>query len=174
MLAVALLTVPVMGAPATKIPGVTMAAMVTQVPNEGFPHVVSHGTIMHSKGTSSGTVKLIIPTLYPGPDGLDGIYAGEWNSNAKVGETEAETELQIMGQMVWTFTGAGTTGTFEGVIHRTITGFTFGPTPGPIPGTVFEDRMVLHGTGDFQGLTLKLSYEGPPGGPATGYAIIPK
>jgi hypothetical protein len=74
-----------------------------------------------------------------------------------------------------TFTGVGTTGTFEGVTHRTITGWTYGPPPSYIPGSVFEGHMVLHVTGDFQGWTLKLSFEGGlPPNPAIGYAIIPK
>jgi hypothetical protein len=151
----AMLTVPVMAAPATKIEGVTATAMVTQTPNPGFPHMVSDGTISHGKGTSTGTVTLNIP----GQDPLVGDWAGEWISMGNFKKDPAE--LVIMGKMVWTFTG----GTFEGIIQRLIIGW-------PVP-LYFEDHMVLQGTGDFKEQTLKLSYEGAPPPVAEGYLVIP-
>jgi hypothetical protein len=63
--------------------------------------------------------------------------------------------------IVWTFEGEDTTGTFEGVRHSKIIGYP------QIPGVLtpyVETSCVLHGTGDFLGQTLKLSYEGDAGG----------
>jgi hypothetical protein len=60
-----------------------------------------------------------------------------------------------------TFTGEGTTGTFEGRVYRTITGL-------PISASsITYTRMILHGTGDFLGQTVKLI-------DGTGYIITPK
>ena len=166
LLTFALLSLPVMGAPATKIEGVTLVAMVSQTPLYQRP--VDH-TIIHAKGTSTGTVTLNIPGQDPRP----GTWNGEWvtrNKGSNYPDPDPEAELIITGKVTLTFTG----GTFKGVIQRTITGWTLGPPPGPIASTTFEDHMVFHGTGDFQGWTLKLSYEGPLPPVAEGYVIIPK
>jgi len=152
----AMLTIPVMAAPATKI-GVTVTAATTPVPNPGFPHMVSDNTILHSKGTSTGTVTLNIP----GKDPIVGDWAGEFGANVNL--KKEPTEAVIRGKLVWTFTGEGTTGTFEGIVQRLIIG-----------GSYFEDNVVLQGTGDFKGQTLKLSYEGTPPVIQEGYLIIPK
>ena len=174
LLLAAMFVAPALAAPATKIEGVEMYVAAGQIPYPGFPHMVSHGTISHSKGYSDGTVTLIIPINPSDPLVLNGGYASEWIGKGKISEKPAETELLIMGTWVLTFTGEGTTGTFEGVTHRTIIGWDVGPPPGPLEGSVFIDRAVLHGTGDFQGWTLKLSYDGEfPPVPAEGYLVIP-
>ena len=162
----AMLVAPVLAAPATKIEGVTMTAAVIQTPNPGSPRMVSHDTISHSEGTSTGTVTLDIP-MPSGPLVLTGDYDSEWIGRGKISEDPAESEVIIMGKVVLTFTG----GTFEGVIQRKIIGFPPDP-PTVIP--YFEDYLVLHGTGDFQGQTLKLSYTGTPPVIQEGYLIIPK
>ena len=144
-----------------------------------FPRMVSHGTISHSKGYSDGTVTLTIPIDPSDPLILAGDYDSVWIGKGKISVNPAETEVLIMGQIVLTFTDEstgieGTTGTFEGVTHRMIIGWDAGPTL----TSTFIDQAVLHGTGDFQGWTLKLTYEGQPGLPPLfadeGYAIIPK
>ena len=70
-------------------------------------------------------------------------------------------------QLVWTFEGVGTTGTFEGTRHTKFIGF-------PIPAMSYiEISYNLRGTGDFKGQTLKLSYQGPTPPIFEGYLIIP-
>jgi hypothetical protein len=158
LIVMALLATPVMAAPATKIEGVTLTIAATTVPDPGYPRMVSHDTISHTKGTSTGTVTLTIPILEP--DGLDGDWDAEWVARGKFSQDPAE--LIITSKAVLTFTG----GTFEGVTQRKIIGW-------PVP-SYFEDHMVLQGTGDFEGQTLKLSYEGGPPPVAEGCLIIPK
>jgi hypothetical protein len=165
LMALAMLAAPVMAKPATKIEGVTMTAAVIQTVNPGYPRLVDH-TISHSKGTSTGTVTLNIP-ISSGPLVLTGDYDSEWIGRGKISEDPAETEVLIMGKVVLTFTG----GTFEGVIQRKIIGFPPDP-PTIIP--YFEDYLVLHGTGDFRGQTLKLSFAGTPPVIDEGVLIIPK
>ena len=161
----AMLATPVMAAPATKIEGVTVTAVVTQAANPGYPRFVSHDTIGHSKGTSVGTVTVNIPGKTP----LNGIWNGEFVSMSNW--KEDPVVVNIRGKLVWTFTGEGTTGTFVGLVQRKITGFPPSP-PTVIP--YFEDNVVLHGTGDFQGWTLKVSYAGEPPTDLEGTLIRPK
>jgi hypothetical protein len=165
MLAVALLTIPVMGAPATKIEGVTVTGDVVQTSDPGYPRLVSDGTISHGKGTSVGPVTVNIPDQTP----LNGIWNGEWVSMGNW--KEDPVVLNIRGKVVWTFTGEGTTGTFVGLVQRKIIGFPPDP-PTVIP--YFEDNVVLRGTGDFLGQTLKLTFEGYPPVIHEGYIIMPK
>ena len=150
-----MLVAPALAAPATKIEGVTATAEVTQIPSS--MRSVSHDNIRRIKGTSTGTVNLTIPGLGT----LEGTWNGEWITTAKI--SQDPTEALIAGKLVWTFTGDDTTGTFKGIVQRKITG-----------GSYFEDNVVLQGTGDFQGQTLKLSYEGTPPVIQEGYLIIPK
>ena len=163
-LALAMLVTPIMAAPATKIPGVTLAASTTTVPNPGYPRLSSHDTISHGRGTSTGTCTLTIPG-HPLPEGT---WYSEWVSRAKISQDPAETEVLIASMVVLTFTGVGTTGTFQGIVQRKIIGFP------PTGSSVFEDSMVLQGTGDFHGRTLKLSYEGTLPVIQEGCLIIPK
>jgi hypothetical protein len=151
----AMLTIPVMAKPATKIEGVTATANGTPTPSS--MRTVSHGSIRHIKGTTAGTVYLTIQGLGT----LEGTWNSEWVTRSKI--SQDPTEALIASKLVWTFTGEGTTGTFEGVDQRKIIG-----------GSYFEDYLVLHGTGDFQGQTLKLSYEGAPPVIDEGVLIIPK
>jgi hypothetical protein len=159
----AMLTIPVMAKPATKIEGVTVTAVVTQTSDPGYPRFVSDGAIGHGKGPSVGTVTVNIPGKTP----LNGIWNGEWVSNSNW--KEDPVVVNIRGKVVWTFTGTGTTGTFVGLVQRKIIGFPPDP-PTVIP--YFEDNVVLHGTGDFQGQTLKLTFEGYPPVIQEGYLII--
>jgi hypothetical protein len=116
MLAVALLTIPVMGAPATKIEGVTLTATTTPIPND--MRLVSHDTIRHVRGTSSGPCTLTIPG-HPLPEGT---WYSEWVTRAKISQNPVENEALIASRVVLTFTGVGTTGTFKGVVQRKIIG----------------------------------------------------
>jgi hypothetical protein len=163
LLTFAFISIPVMAKPATKIEGVTVTAVVTQTPNPGFPRLVSHDAIGHTKGTSTGTVAITIPTEDPlNPIVLNGDWKGEFVTRGKF--TLDPAEVLIRGKLVWTFTG----GTFEGVIQRTIIGYP------PGPSSIFIDHAVLHGTGDFRGQTLKISFEGTPPIIQEGYLINPK
>jgi hypothetical protein len=155
LLAIAMLVTPVLAAPATKIEGVTATADGTPIPSS--IRTVSHDSIRHIKGTTTGTVYLTIPGLGT----LEGTWNSEWVTRSKI--SQDPTEALIASRVVWAFTGEGTTGTFEGLVQRKITG-----------GSYFEDNVVLHGTGDFKEQTLKLSYEGAPPVIQEGYLIIPK
>ena len=155
LLAMVMLVTPALAAPAIKVEEVTATAAVVTTPSS--IRTVSHGSIRHVKGTSAGTVYLTIPGLGT----LEGTWNSEWVTRSKI--SQDPTEALIASRVVWAFTGEGTTGTFEGVIQRKITG-----------GSYFEDNVVLHGTGDFKGQTLKLSYEGTPPVIQEGYLIIPK
>ena len=157
------LTIPVLCAPSMKIEGVTLSAVTTPVPD--YMHWVSDDTIRHSSGTTTGTVTLFIPG-HPLPGGT---WNSTWANNGNFKKDPAE--IVIRGKVVLAFTGEGTTGTFEGVIQRTIIGYP------PSDSSIFIDHMVLQGTGDFKGWTLKLSHEGARGTPPMineGYVIIPK
>jgi hypothetical protein len=162
------ISIPVMAAPAKKIEGVTMTRITPAVRkvHPGYPRYVGNG-IGHSKGNSTFTVRLTIPGL--GPMGsdliLEGARHGEWISNSmwkNAPDPDPEARAVITASVVITFTGTGTTGTFVGRVYRTITGFPF-----PSEITVMYTRIVLHGTGDFRGQTVKLI-------DGEGYAIIPK
>ena len=72
-----------------------------------------------------------------------------------------------MGHEVWTFTGEGNTGTFESSVS-------VGKYVGIPVNSHIDRKIVLHGTGDFKGQTLKLSYEGEPPALFEGYLIVPK
>ena len=96
---------------------------------------------------------------------LSGDWYTEWVANANWKKDPVETV--IMSKVTLTFDD----GTFEGMSQRTIKGSPFDFS------SYFEDSMVLHGTEDFQGQTLKLSYAGIPiEDPmiAEGYIIMPK
>ena len=157
VLTLAILVAPAMAAPATKIEGVTLTSGATPVRDS--IRFVDHN-IVHSRGTSTGPVTLTIPE-YPLPEGIwDSTWAwmGKWTDFPA---SDPEGELIISGKVVLTFTGVGTTGTFKGTIIRKIVGLP------PSGSSIVEDRMVLQGTGDFKGQTLKLSN-------SEGYLIIPK
>jgi len=160
----ALLTIPVMGAPATKIEGVTTIPLTPAVRmfHSGYPRSYDNG-IIHSKGNNTHTVRLTIPGLGLGGSDLilDGSHYSDWSTNYKLTDPDPEAVAVITASVVWTFTGEGTTGTFEGRVYRTITGL-------PISASsITHTRMILHGTGDFLGQTVKLV-------DGTGYLIIPK
>jgi hypothetical protein len=154
LLAFAMISIPVMAAPATKIEGVTLTSATTTAYYDGYPRRVSQQIVL-SKGYSTGLVTLDIPTV--------GTLYGTWNStwftrnkgsNWPDTEFAPEAECLIQAHVVLNFTDETTTGTFEGTSHRTIVGYPIGP------ASYFETHMVLHGTGDFRGQTLKSSSEG--------------
>ena len=160
---VAMLAAPVMAAPATK-KEVTVAMDVAQSTDPDSIRVVDHG-ILHMRGTSAGTFNITIA----GQDPLNFTWAGEWAVRSKgLPLPNPEGEALIRGKVLLTSIGEGTTGTFEGMIHKRMKGL-----PAPV-STYLYSRTVLHGTGDFQGQTLKLSFEGAPPEALAGYIIIPK
>jgi hypothetical protein len=153
LLTFALISIPVMGAPATKIE-VTVTSSVTQTP--GPPNVVDHG-IAHVRGTSTGTFDI---TIQGQVDPLNFAYYGEWIARGKGWPPpNPEYEAVIMGKVTLTFIGEGLTGTFEGTTHRKLVGL-------PV-SSYMSTHLVLHGTEDFKGQTLKITDD-------EGYLIIPK
>ena len=161
LMAVAMLATPVFAAPATKIEDVDITTSTSQSADD--PLIVDH-TILHTRGTTFGTCTLTIP----GVGTLEGDWYSEWISKNKWSNypnPDPEAELIITSKVVLTFTG----GTFEGITQRKITGYPIGPS------SYFETHMVLHGTGDFRGQTLKSSTEGPaPAQVGETILIIPK
>ena len=149
----AMLTIPVMAAPATKIGGVTLTNVTPPVRTiyPGYPRIYDNG-IRHVKGNTTNNVNLTIPGL--GPSGSDLILEiarySEWISKSKSIGPDPEAKAIITAKLVWTLTG----GTFEGRVYRTITGL-------PISGSsLVYTRVVLHGTGDFRGLYGRTGYFG--------------
>jgi hypothetical protein len=164
LMAVAMLAVPVMAAPATKIEGVTATLTMTMT---SVYTVHDHGILQVREGVATGTVTLNIP----GQDPLTGTVYAEFMGTMKLDHEPPgpwpEAESLMVGHPVFTFTGEGTTGTFEGVRHTKMIGF-----PDPFASYI-NTRLDLHGTGDFLGQTLKLSYEGAPPAVIEGYLLIP-
>jgi hypothetical protein len=165
LLVSAMLTIPVMASPATRIEGVT-ASIETVTANDW--RIVDHDIWQLFDGTASGEVTISIPEK---PD-LTGIYEGEWHGKIKSGPMAGmmqwpEAECHYNSRMVWTFAGEGTTGTFEGTRHAKAIGFP------PTVCSYIEIKMVLYGTGDFQGQILELSYEGALPSVLEGSLLIP-
>ncbi|TRO52722.1 hypothetical protein E2P63_03140 [Candidatus Bathyarchaeota archaeon] len=166
-----LLSIPVMAKPATKIEGVTAIVSAALIPDPASLRQVGHN-IVFNKGTGGGTITLNIP----GKGSLSGTVSSTWSGKSKWTDFpnfNPEATNIVRGQMVLTFTDAGTgipdtTGTFEGMNHVKSIGLP------PIPPLYVEYHMVLQGTGDFEGQTLKLSYAGAPPVVFEGTLIIPK
>ena len=150
LLTFALFSIPVMGAPATKIEGTLTTDTTPPEYDPDFPREVSHDTISHGRGTTAGTATLTI--------GQD-IHGGDWDSEwiSVVNLKKDPAEMVISSKVKLAFTG----GTFEGVSIRKIIGYP------PGPSSIIETHMVLRGTGDFRGQTLKHS-------DGTYYLIMPK
>jgi hypothetical protein len=167
LLTFALLSLPVMAVPATKIEGVTL--MLYHTPSGGPQHIVDH-TIIHTIGTSYGPAILTIPTDQD-PLELQGIWDTDWFSTQKLSDGIMEGNL-IRENVTLTFTDESTgypdtTGTFYG---RAQWKWFF--TDGTLSS--ITAHMVLRGTGDFKGQTLKLSYEPALPPVIEGCLIIPK
>lgn len=168
LLTFALISIPVMAAPATKVGATATIEYATMTPVDNFFSVQKEDhAINHVKeGISTGAVNLTIGVVLH-----EGTVSGEWRGNAKYPSPDfpwADAEGIILSKHVWTFTDAGFTGTFEGVTHsRWI---------GQIPAfrSYIEYHMVLHGTGDMEGQTLRLSYAGAPPAVLEGTLVTPK
>jgi hypothetical protein len=163
LMLVAMLAIPVLAAPATKIEEVTATLTITMT---SVYTAHDHGILQVREGVATGTVTINIP----GQDPLIGTVYAEFIGTMKLDHDPPgpwpNAETIMVGHPVFTFTGEGTTGTFEGVRHNKVIGF-------PVASYI-DTRLDLHGTGDFLGQTLKLSYEGV--GPAPlleGYLLIP-
>jgi hypothetical protein len=121
--------------------------------SEGESWLVDHGIYQFRGAIGAGMVTLNIPGQPP----LIGTSSSVVNGKITFEHPEPGPWLEAVGimhlKMVWTFTGEGTTGTFEGQMNRKGIG---------MPMTYIEAHMVLQGTGDFEGQTLMLSYAGPP------------
>jgi hypothetical protein len=175
LLLIVMFTFPVMAAPATKIEGVTLS--IDRTTSNDW-RVVDEDIWQLFDGTGVGTVTLSIPEKGV----LTGEYEAEWHGKIKsgpmsvllVGEPPTpllvwpEAECLYNRRIVLSFTGKGTTGTFEGTGHTKAIGF------GPPVCSYMQVIMVFHGTGDFQGQTLKVSFEGAPPMVLEGSLLMPK
>jgi hypothetical protein len=165
LMAAAMLITPVLAAPATKIEGVTLTLATALHPDDTT--INADHNIRHNDGTVDGTATLNIPEQ----ESLHFDYYGVWNGTSKwtnMPSPDPEGSNIVRSKVVLTCTDAGKTGTFEGVLHTKTIGL-----PPPTASYV-ETQMILLGTGDFQGQTLKLSYEGAPPTDMEGTLIIPK
>ena len=118
----------------------------------GESWMVDHGIFQFRRLEGYGTVTLYIPDKAP----LVGASSSEINGKTTFTQEPPDPDAEglIHLKMKWTFTGEGTTGTFEGQMQRKTIGV-------PVI-THVEAHVVLQGTGDFEGQTLILSYAGPP------------
>ena len=167
LLTFALLSLPVMGAPATRIEGVTLTTAIALIPDPTTIIFADHN-IVHNDGIGTGTATLNIP-LQPS---LHFNYYGVWNGTAKwtgFPAPDPEGTNVVKSRTILTCTDEGITGTFEGTLHTKTIGL-----PPPVATSYVEYNMIFHGTGDFQGQTLKLSYAGAPPTDLEGTLIIPK
>jgi hypothetical protein len=162
LLTFVLLSIPVMAAPATK-KDVTVAMDVEQ--SMTSIRVVGKGVAQIS-GTSAGWFNLTIEgEAIP----QNFTWAGEWALTMKgFPPPNPDGGTVIMGKVLLTYEGADKTGTFEGTVHKKVTGI-----PPPLATNICS-HMVFQGTEDFQGQTLKLSFDGVPPEVPVGYIIIPK
>lgn len=150
-------------APATKIDGVTLTVTAYGEWIFGKAWLVDHG-VFQMKGNS---IDFELILHIPGQGDLVGTgstFAWGWiKFTQEPPDPDAVSNQQV--KTTYTFTGEGTTGTFEGIGHRTDIGF-------PMV-TYQEQRMVFRGTGDFRGQTLVLSTVGGPSTVPEGYLLIP-
>jgi hypothetical protein len=168
LLTFAFLSLPVMAAPATKIEGVVLEFLHTATPTN-YRFVDS--TIIQSRGNSLGLARLIIPDM---PDLLGGTWDTNWASTVKqplYPDPDPDGWNIIREDVTISFTG----GTFEGRAQYKWVGSTLDltTTPPTLP-SVIAVHMVLRGTGDFHGWTVKLSSENVMQYPIDGTLIKPK
>jgi hypothetical protein len=162
LLAFALISIPVMAKPATK-KEVTAAMDVGR--STTSVSVVGNG-VAHISGTSAGWFNL---TIEGESTPQNFTWAGEWALTMKgFPPPNPDGWTVIMGKVLLTYEGADKTGTFEGTVHKKATGI-----PPPTATNIWS-HMVFQGTEDFQGQTLKLSFDGVPPEAPVGYIIMPK
>ena len=170
LMSVAMLIAPVLAAPATKIEGVTLTTATNLHPISSGTSI--HNNIVHNEGTVDGTATLKISEQ----SSLHFDYEGTWSGTSKwtgFPDPDSEGSNVVNSMVVLTCTDGDKDGTFEGTLHTKNIGLPpVLPPNGPWSYT--ETHMVLHGTGDFQGWTLKVSYAGEPPTDLEGTLIRPK
>jgi hypothetical protein len=159
---------PALAAPAEKVTFIAKQIPDNPQPQQGddFVRVTTNGDIVHCRNQiGSGTIKLWLGTVATGTPN----YQGEtdsismWSLNLK---SEPAPTGPIKLEMTWTFTNGGI---FEGNIVGTMTALS-------LTANIMSDMHgVLHGSGAFEGQTLKLEGSRPAGQPFTwtGTIIIP-
>ena len=160
LMAVAVLATPVMAAP-IKI-DVTGTTLITYTHVGKVWQADSNGLMREVEMTTIYTIH-----NYPGQDPLVGTGVSIGHSMLKFTKPPPDSNAWSNDhfKQVITFTGEGITGTFEGVGHRKALGF---------PVSTYEESDILyHGTGDFEGQTLKISSTGTPGS-WEGVLLMPK
>ena len=171
LLLAAMFVAPAMAVPATKIEGVTLTTAVALIPDPATAIYADHN-IVHNDGTAAGIATLTISE----EESLHFDYSGVWNGTSKwtnPPNPDPDATNIIRSTVVLTCTDEDIEGTFEGMVHSKTIGLP--PPPFPNAATSYvEYNMVLHGTGDFQGQTLKLSYAGEPPVDLEGCLIMPK
>jgi len=170
LLLAAMFLAPAMAKPAKRIKGVTLTTAVVIIPDATT--IFADHNIGHGDGTAAGTATLTMPDQDP----LHFDYSAVWNGTSKWTDPpnpDPDATNIIRSAIVLTCTDEGITGTFEGMGHSKTIGLP--PPPFPTTPTLYiEYNMIFHGTGDFQGQTLKVSYAGAPPVVLEGTLIIPK
>ena len=170
LVAAAMLITPVLAAPATKIEGVKLTTVTALHPVATRSSI--HNNIVHNEGTTDGIATLTIPDQDP----LHFNYYGIWHGTSHwtgFNAPDPEGTNVVNSMVVLTCTDDGIDGTFEGMYHTKNVGLPPRLPPNG-PWSYTEIHIVLHGTGDFQGQTLKVSYAGEPAADLAGTLIIPK
>jgi hypothetical protein len=150
-----------------KIEGVTATLKATQIPDS----TTDYGRIRLIKGHGDGTVTIDIP----GESVLEGTSHGEWTVtaifySAPISLPDPDSKVVIITKFLWTVTGGGKSGTFEGWSVQWITGMPAMPPPAGAASSQ-SNRLVLWGTDDFEGQKLVLSAENFGG--TSGYMLMP-
>ena len=150
----AVFIVPVFAAPAEKL---TFTAIQTPIPQPPPPGSisVSNGDTVHGHNVpGQGTINLWVDSAPPASPTYTGTSSALliYNINLKTGEGPVKFNMK------WTFA----TGTFEGNILGFISDLR-----GPGINAFVACHGVLHGTGEFEGQTIKIAGEKPVGQPFT-------
>jgi hypothetical protein len=134
-----ILILPIMAAPATKIPVTATSERTGVVSGESW---TTNGGVTHFRDYQ---VTYDISLNIEGEGSLAGISSNVWNGrvNTKTGKAVLQYNA------IWSFPG----GSFEGVIQSRLESY-------PPPYEYYEIHCVLKGTGVFEGQKLMLSYEG--------------
>lgn len=143
-----------MAAPATKSAVTVTSKPISAIPGE---YMMTEGGILQVRG-SQATYEITLniyaesPLVGTSTNVLDG------RVNTKTGEAVFHYDV------IWTFED----GSFEGVMQSRLESY-------PQPYEYYEIHCVLKGEGEFEGQTLKLTYEGTTMNPVwTGFIIRPQ
>jgi hypothetical protein len=164
LVAVALLALAILGTPVIAEPTMGQKVPAQMITIGGGPNIpgeyrMTNGGILQVRGEQ----QVIYNTLYIGSEDYNVYSSNVWDGvfNFKIGMIIHNYNT------VWYIPGEGSDSGFSGNVEAKIYGLDL------VSGTY--SRMTVHsvtqGFGDFEGQTLMLSYDGPPGGAWTGYCL---